>query len=93
MLEDFIKDSMFNGKEKIIKQNLKKSSSFIQMQEKSENKATSTAGPVLKAMLFGFPAPRNYLFSSQSSKGESLYYIRNNIFLYVLSTFSIYIDI
>lgn len=36
------------------------------MTEKSKAKA----GPVLKAMLFGFPNPRTNTFGSQNAKGE-----------------------
>lgn len=46
--------------------------SFLEIKEKSSSEMKSKAGPVLKAMLFGFPNPRQYLFGSQTGKNGGI---------------------
>ena len=68
LLETFIKKNLFTteGSESFPLTN--KATSFLQTQESLTEK--TKAGPVLKAMLFGFPNPRSLTFGSQNTKGE-----------------------
>lgn len=75
MLEEFIKNKLFNAPptdQTMLKTTSNKPFSLIQLKEKVSSK--NKAGPVLKSMLFGFPNPRSYAFSSQNSKNSGRYY-------------------
>ena len=83
MLEEFIKKSLFShtpNEATWMKSNSDKAVSFLEMKEKLQSKEKSQAGPVLKAMLFGFPNPRSYAFTSQNDKGKN----GGNFFFFIL---------
>ena len=83
LLEKFIKKNIFTTESSeslpLDPSMTNKATSFLQTQESLSEKAK--AGPVLKAMLFGFPNPRTLTFGTQNSKGEGF-------FLYILFNFS-----
>lgn len=74
LLEDFIKKNLFTHPppdSSLLKISSKAPISFLELKEHMQNKEKSQAGPVLKAMLFGFPNPRTYSFNNQKSKSSN----------------------
>lgn len=86
MLEEFIKKSLFSHSppdSSFLKTSSSKApTSFLELKEHLQNKEKSKAGPVLKAMLFGFPNPRTYAFNNQKSNNAG--FIILNLFSYFL---------